>query len=375
MFEKGNCKIFSTSRIFLSVFCISFLFTSCQYKGRDLRFGGYKTELENYFSEKFEKIKIDQFVPVNIEFYQKMDSVKSFRNIVDLAIDNKSVYFIEKNINKVLRLDKEKGSITSLGRIGRGPSEFNEPWNIAVDEENIFVYDKGNARLQILHKSSFETITSLVANYQAGASKFDATNNFLFIPNVNFAESNEYILNVFRASEPFENIENMIPRLVELGQQPSILNSVKVNSDNQNNLYISYHGLPYILIFDKNLNYIKTIELEGRYIDEFYNEKPSERVWEAIKDIPGVVRYFIRSFAVENNILYLILRNDLIALDLENNKYLASYNIHLGDEPFYPSTVKIFEGKVYLLSTLQGIVLSGNLMSNGELSKGLNRVL
>ena len=77
-----------------------------------------------------------------------------------IAVSKKHVYVANTGGNRVLRYSKDGridlsfGKDGSVGQRGSGEGEFNKPWGIYVDgEENIYISDSGNNRVQIFDVS------------------------------------------------------------------------------------------------------------------------------------------------------------------------------------------------------------------------------
>jgi hypothetical protein len=76
-----------------------------------------------------------------------------FRQVTDVAWDSKgNAYISDGYINsRVALYDKEGNWRGSWGEPGSGPGQFNTLHSIAVDQhDNIYVADRGNARIQVL---------------------------------------------------------------------------------------------------------------------------------------------------------------------------------------------------------------------------------
>lgn len=74
-----------------------------------------------------------------------------FRGATDLAVDNRNgdIYVVDSGNNRVQRFDRDGRFISEFGSAGRGNSQFDRPYGIAIDKDGyIFVADTGNKRLQ-----------------------------------------------------------------------------------------------------------------------------------------------------------------------------------------------------------------------------------
>lgn len=74
-----------------------------------------------------------------------------FRGATDLAVDNRNgdVYVVDSGNNRVQRFDRDGRFISEFGSAGRGNSQFDRPFGIAIDKDGyLFVSDAGNKRIQ-----------------------------------------------------------------------------------------------------------------------------------------------------------------------------------------------------------------------------------
>lgn len=80
----------------------------------------------------------------------------TFRQVTDMTWDKDgNTYISDGYINaRVAKVDKEGNWVASFGTPGAGPGQFNTPHSIAADRDgNIYVADRGNARIQVLSPS------------------------------------------------------------------------------------------------------------------------------------------------------------------------------------------------------------------------------
>jgi DNA-binding beta-propeller fold protein YncE len=78
--------------------------------------------------------------------------VGSFRQPTDVAFDSQgNIYITDGYINsRVAKYDMNGDYVMTWGEPGNGPGQFNTPHAIAIDKsDNIYVGDRGNARVQV----------------------------------------------------------------------------------------------------------------------------------------------------------------------------------------------------------------------------------
>lgn len=56
--------------------------------------------------------------------------------------------------NRVQRMDQHGASLGVFGRVGRGAGELQYPWAVAATDEEVFVLDSGNNRVQVIRTPS-----------------------------------------------------------------------------------------------------------------------------------------------------------------------------------------------------------------------------
>jgi DNA-binding beta-propeller fold protein YncE len=83
-----------------------------------------------------------------------------FKRPTGIAVDSaaKRIYVTDTLRDKIFVLDMEGAVLQSIGRRGNGEVEFNLPTEVLVRDENVFVVDAMNFRVQFLNRSGgFET--------------------------------------------------------------------------------------------------------------------------------------------------------------------------------------------------------------------------
>jgi DNA-binding beta-propeller fold protein YncE len=62
-----------------------------------------------------------------------------------------SIMVAEFGNNRIQRLDAEGNSLAVYGRLGRAEGELQYPWATAATDDELFVLDSGNNRVQVMH--------------------------------------------------------------------------------------------------------------------------------------------------------------------------------------------------------------------------------
>ncbi len=133
-FENGFFKIIGSSDLRLP--------SAIAYHGSKLYVGDVIKKVVYVFNEKFE--------PVMQFGFKELDTPAG------IAIDEKNQRIIVSDSKRhMLFIYSFEGKlITTFGRRGKGPGEFNIPYGVTVDREGrIYIVDSGNFRLQILDEN------------------------------------------------------------------------------------------------------------------------------------------------------------------------------------------------------------------------------
>lgn len=65
-------------------------------------------------------------------------------------IYNNYIFFCSQFQNKIFQFDLDGNLIKQYGKFGQGPGDYNKPSNIIPYQDEIFVFDNGNSRVQVL---------------------------------------------------------------------------------------------------------------------------------------------------------------------------------------------------------------------------------
>ncbi len=118
---------------------------------------------DNIYVSDSEAGKIFVFEPSG-KFRRTIGSLKGgegyFKRPTGIAVDSaaKRIYITDTLRDKIFVLDMDGAVLQSIGRRGNGEVEFNLPTEVLVSDENVFVVDAMNFRVQSLNRSgAFES--------------------------------------------------------------------------------------------------------------------------------------------------------------------------------------------------------------------------
>jgi len=246
-------------------------------------------------------------------------------NPVGCVAINDTIYICDRLNNAVIVADSKGNLIRKIGRAGKAPGEFLEPWYIAKSDSLMIVHDFGNARVQIF-SHAFEYISSIPAAF-FGLSSIAATNNHLFIHGNAGDDSN--LVKVYEARKPFRLQYSLMPLVIPLGQQPMAMNAVKFAANRNGSLSVGYKGLPYIFVFDSLGRQYATIEFKGKAVENL--DKPIPKDVKTSGGAGSIIRRFIQAlFMLEDRTIILGLSpNNLYIIRFDGSKYVLQQRLNL----------------------------------------------
>ena len=90
------------------------------------------------------------------KFGAQSDGTDGFRSIADIAVDDENIYIADKgvtNLNHGIRIWTQAGGmIWGMSTYGTAHGQFDSPEGIAVDDNFIYVADTGNHRIEVYGK-------------------------------------------------------------------------------------------------------------------------------------------------------------------------------------------------------------------------------
>lgn len=369
---KGNLK---SSKLFLSFILVLILSSACAQKGNDpndLRIGVHIENLKPLLSNNLQTITIDNIEETVIDINHNVDSTVMIdstliADLSDVDLNDDYIYFVDKKNHKLIRYNIKTKMIEQVGQAGRGPGDFNEPSEVRINGQYIFVYEEGNARVQIFDKKlEYVSEISVRTTFSGKVSFFDVNDNSLFISSP-VSSSDEHVVQVYEFDRPFNRVFGFMPRSVAVGEENIAINIMNIRIDAEDRIYVSYNGLPHIFIFDKMLNKINALILRGDYVDDFYNFIPDRLNSQSLKNRDNV-RSLIRSFDILDDKLFILIQGDLFVIDMKSNKVLARYRFKIGDELYFGGLVRVNESNLYLIDhSFHNRILKVKLNKNGLL--------
>lgn len=307
-------------------------------------------------------LAINHTEPTFIEIDSNTDSTllidsEYFGKISDIAIDENFIYITDRGKHQLIRYDKNRGDIYTIGQQGRGPADLHEPIQVETNTEYVLVHEKNNNRIQVFNKD-FISITNI--DVKAPAEGFNLNNQYLVVPEINFFTINGNVVSVYQIDHDFDRFDNLLPVLTNPGRGALGNNVTTIAVADNQQFYIYYYGLPYIFVFDNKLNHKKTLKIIGELIRNFYENIP-----ERLKIHPEpemVARQLIIGLGVTDHFLFFQISGVLFQVDINEMKIVNRYRFGMNQEDLFPFTrIKTYSNKIYLIDPFDDRIVQAKI--------------
>ena len=178
----------------------------------------------------------------------------------------------------VVATDRHTGEpLQRIGRSGRGPGEFNSPFELNTAGEFLYIYNS-ELKMYSLFDTDLNYIRSFSFSPIQGAmfsNHAEMNDQYLLIlnhdvSNMHSEAGSTQMLEARLISDPDSIVFRSMPRLIPTGMQPSAYNNVLFSLNDQNRIAAVYPGLPFLFLFD-NFEHTLTVKLEAAYMDSIQN--------------------------------------------------------------------------------------------------------
>lgn len=338
---------------FISCFLLLVLFTACkQQDGKtiDIRNSDHIENLRPLLSNNLQTITIDDLeetiinINPNVESSVLVDSVL-IADLSDVEFEGKYLFLVDRKKHQVIRYDMVEQTVKKIGQAGRGPGDFNEPTEISINTDHYFVYERGNARVQIFNKE-FDPVSEMavIASISGTAGSMDVNDFQILLPNFVASEIPNAI-RVISFGNGFNKIWGIFPRVSQIGEPNFGLNITKIRKLPNQGFVVSYFGLPYMFFLDEELSHTCSYKFVGSYVDDFYQLIP-----ERLKsETSNYVRGFISSFDFSKDQLYLLIQGDLFLIDPNRHEVQKRYRFKTKNGNFFGTMVRVHNSRLYLI--------------------------
>ncbi len=178
-------------------------------------------------------------------------------------------YFISDRIlNTIIEIDSSGNFISKIGRRGKAPKEFIEPFSIKSNRKYIFVQDVGNGRIQIFDKD-FTYINSIEAAFMPFVQDFSLNLKMLLVPTEMYTFYDVYNINKINYHQMEEDTTYTFPPIFNTNN-PKYNSMLSLNAlfVSENIICFYYHSLPYIFFTNIQQSIFHGIKLVSKQISD-----------------------------------------------------------------------------------------------------------
>lgn len=214
--------------------------------------------------------------------------------------------------------------IRKIGRKGKGPGEFVSLQGIYKNSRRVFTIDMGTARInvydqQLRYKTSFSNEFS---GLQMGMA---VTDSLLFLPT---GYSRDSLFRLRRAVAPFTKLTYILPKIVGQNIELRNYNLYNIDSDQKGGFVFGFAGLPYLLIYNKQLEHVHTLWLR---LDRDKDREliPLEPTINKEGNKYKTLAFFSGIFLMNNGAMIMLRNGNLYFISYLNHKYRLSRILYL----------------------------------------------
>lgn len=203
------------------------------------------------------------------------DSDHLFITNIKRLFSTESYFFVVTHSEPFVYLfNKEGDFLSNPVKKGKGPGEVTRVTHAAANDQYIFLTDGPGARVNVYNSEiNYEfMMQDLEINYQVDLLDLFLKKNRLFFPTPHGSDELIIVIELF---DNDENNQTFLPKLIPRGMQPMAVNFHSGTVDFNDNIYVSYKGLPYVIQYDENLNPQYFLEFkENAMVDYVADLKP-----------------------------------------------------------------------------------------------------
>jgi hypothetical protein len=294
---------------YLNIIILSaIILISCNREGVYIEIYDYLSKYM-YMSENTYEINLDNIE--NIELTPKfliknqplddIDHAFYLSNPIGIITLWDSLYILDNKQKSIFVVAPDLEIKRKMYREGMGPGEFLNPLDIATNGEFIFIYDGGNIRIDIFNQD-FEFIKSIDGIPQFFRRSLSSGDSLLYVADRNSNKSGS--ITQYKLYPEIEEKLQLMPRLLPLGQQPQVLNSVEFYSNSKGYLVAGYSPIPNLFIYDPDGELIHYIILSGKYTEELIKRNNDfSKINSSNIHNTGIGLYtFIQSIIIDDNL-------------------------------------------------------------------------
>ena len=93
-----------------------------------------------------------QLLKIDFSFPKETDDVLLGRPTSMMLDEDNNIYICDYHLSTILKYSQDGHFIKSIGNSGKGPGEFTNQSKFTYSEENLYVIDQSNRRIQIINQ-------------------------------------------------------------------------------------------------------------------------------------------------------------------------------------------------------------------------------
>lgn len=244
---------------------------------------------------------------------------------------NKNIYLIDK-YNKIVILDSTLNILSEFGQKGQGPGEFNIIGDINIFNNNLYVYDMFNMRIQIFDENGkyISVIRPKETMFKVKALDFEKRiYTYLYKP--------ETLYTVYNSDNKVLESFGKLHKSYQSKMVQYTLNDYYTKIDKNNNIYCVFIHYPILRKYDSNFKLV--FEINYKNLDEVKNaldryERNKEKTLK-YKNLPPEVyeasreaKYISNAMSIDNKYIYILFENNSIVIFDKNNGRIVK-RLHL----------------------------------------------
>lgn len=268
-------------------------------------------------------INIDEENVLGQESSTSLPSPAYLSGIIGIVKLGDHLYAADHRQDCIWMMDEHGRWTRKIGRKGDGPGEFEILLGITRNSRYVYSTDLGNARINI-YDHQFNLNTSLDIVFPGTQTEIAATDSLLFLP-AGFAS--DKLIQVHKASPDFKKVTSILPRIIPLGMEPRGYNIYHIDANDNGQMVFGYLGLPYLFIYDKDLEHIHTLFLQSASHKDLENP-PIEPVEAKPGDEFRLVSLFGGTSLMEDGSILVWKGANLYWIDYDNKNYYLKQVMH-----------------------------------------------
>lgn len=227
-------------------------------------------------------------------------------------------YFVTDARENCIKVFDESGKFKrQIGKKGQGPGELSDPFLLTINNKNGTIYcsDRGNGRISIFtFDGKFKKIIrAIMPIYDLEYIKGK-------IYTASYNKANQSLYTVYDTSGVLVNTfgDFFVDKINEINLSAELYKGVILDSFNDS-LYSFYRYMPYINVFSKNGEFIRTINVDVKAFQNKYNDNISA-IKNGIKNGMLNIQQITYGSSVKDNMFFRFSRvhgNCLVAIDFQ----------------------------------------------------------